>query len=118
VNALLQETRALVVPTRCNEGGPRSVIEAYAAGVPVVATALGSLPELVDHGVSGLLVPVGSARAWVDAVRILSDTHTATRLGQAAYARWASMHSPEQGLIALETAYRAARGLDQTAQIV
>ena len=39
VSELLTGARALVVPTRCNEGGPRSVIEAYSAGVPVIATS-------------------------------------------------------------------------------
>jgi glycosyltransferase involved in cell wall biosynthesis len=108
VNALLQEARALVAPTRCNEGGPRSVIEAYAAGVPVIATALGALPELVDHGVTGLLVPEGNVDAWVESVRKLSEDDTSLRLGQAAFDRWARLHSPEQGLQALERAYRTA----------
>jgi glycosyltransferase involved in cell wall biosynthesis len=108
VNALLQDARALVAPTRCNEGGPRSVIEAYAAGVPVIATALGALPELVDHAVTGLLVPESNVDAWVESVRRLSEDETSLQLGQAAFDRWARLHSPEQGLLALEKAYRAA----------
>jgi glycosyltransferase involved in cell wall biosynthesis len=108
VTTLLKGARALLFPTRCNEGGPRSVIEAYAAGVPVIATSLGALPEMVEHGVSGLLVPPGGTDAWVNAVQTLGNTATAARLGEGALDRWARVHSPKRGLVELEGAYRAA----------
>jgi glycosyltransferase involved in cell wall biosynthesis len=108
VTVLLKETRALLFPTRCNEGGPRSVIEAYAAGVPVIATSLGALPEMVEHGISGLLVPPGGTDAWVDAAEALMDPSTAVRLGGGALDRWARQNSPERGLEELERAYRGA----------
>jgi glycosyltransferase involved in cell wall biosynthesis len=108
VTLLLKETRALLFPTRCNEGGPRSVIEAYAAGVPVIATSLGALPEMVEHGISGLLVPPGGSDAWVDAVEALMDRSTAERLGEGALDRWARQNSPERGLEELERAYLGA----------
>jgi glycosyltransferase involved in cell wall biosynthesis len=108
VTLLLKGARALLFPTRCNEGGPRSVIEAYAAGVPVIATRLGALPEMVEHGISGLLVPPGGTGAWVEATRALMDPNTAVRLGGGALDRWARLNSPERGLEELERAYRAA----------
>jgi glycosyltransferase involved in cell wall biosynthesis len=108
VTTLLKGARALLFPTRGNEGAGRSVIEAYAAGVPVIATGLGALPELVEHGVSGLLVPPGETDAWVEAVETLVDAATAVRLGEGALDRWARLHSPERGLVELEGAYRAA----------
>jgi glycosyltransferase involved in cell wall biosynthesis len=108
VTTLLKGARALLFPTRCNEGGPRSVIEAYAAGVPVIATSLGALPEMVEHGVSGLLVPPGGTDAWVDAAEAMMDPSTAGRLGGGAHDRWARRNSPERGLEELERAYRAA----------
>jgi glycosyltransferase involved in cell wall biosynthesis len=108
VTELVKGARAVLVPTKCNEGGPRSVIEAYAAGVPVIATDLGALPEMIEHDVSGMLVPPGRADAWVEAVETLMDAHTTIRLGEGAYDRWARVYSPDWGLRELELAYRTA----------
>jgi glycosyltransferase involved in cell wall biosynthesis len=108
VTQLLTGARALIVPSRWYEGAPRSVIEAYAAGVPVIATRFGALPEIVEHGVSGLLVPPGGTDGWVEAVETLMDATTAARLGEGAFDRWARLHSPDSGLEGLERAYRTA----------
>ncbi|MBI1257579.1 MAG: glycosyltransferase [Chloroflexi bacterium] len=51
-----------------NEGTPVSVIESLAAGCPVVATAVGGLPDLLDQGELGALVPSGDAHALADAI--------------------------------------------------
>ncbi len=52
---LLAGARALLMPVRWEEPGATVVVEALAAGVPVVGTARGALPELVEHGVTGFL---------------------------------------------------------------
>jgi glycosyltransferase involved in cell wall biosynthesis len=108
ISHLLRGARALLLPTRCNEGGPRSVIEAYAAGVPVLATRLGALSEMVDDGVSGMLIPPRSSDAWINAVYALSDDPTAERFGSAAVQLWSQQYSPAKGIETLQKAYLAA----------
>ena len=64
----------LVVPSLPGEGIPRVLLEAMAAGLPVVATRVAGIPDLVKDGENGLLVPPGDSRAIGDAAaRLLTD---------------------------------------------
>jgi colanic acid/amylovoran biosynthesis glycosyltransferase len=68
-----------------SEGMPVSLMEAASCGVPAVATAVGGVPELIDDGVTGLLVPRGDSAAFAAALELLlRDPDLATRLGAAA----------------------------------
>ena len=67
---LLRAADVFVFPSRW-EGNPLSVMEAMAAGLPVVATAVGGVPELVEDGVSGILVPNEDHNALVGALQQL-----------------------------------------------
>jgi glycosyltransferase involved in cell wall biosynthesis len=63
------------------------IIEAMAAGRPVVASAVGGIPEMIQDGVTGLLVPPGDPAALARAiVRVLQDAKLAERLGRAGQA--------------------------------
>jgi glycosyltransferase involved in cell wall biosynthesis len=65
-----------------NEGLPMSLLEAMAAGVPVIATAVGGIPEVVRGGQTGLLVkPADAGELSAAIVRLLSDSGLRTRLG-------------------------------------
>lgn len=67
---------------------PRSVIEALALGTPVVASAVGGIPEIIDHGVHGLLVRPGDVGGLADALaRLIDDRALRAELGRAGRAR-------------------------------
>lgn len=61
--------RAVVVPSVWYENAPLSVLEALADGVPVIASDIGGLPELIGDEERGLLVKPGSVEAWIRALR-------------------------------------------------
>jgi glycosyltransferase involved in cell wall biosynthesis len=109
VGAILAGARALMVPSRWYEAAPRSIIEAYAAGVPVMASDIGALPEAVVEGTSGSLVDTEDPTAWVECVRQLDDAES-ERLGAGALSLWRERYGPRSGLEGLESAYREALG--------
>jgi len=79
---------AVGVLTSEHEGMPVSLMEAAACGVPVVATRVGGVPELVRDGETGLLAPAGDAAALADALaKMLGDASWRARLGAAARRR-------------------------------
>jgi glycosyltransferase involved in cell wall biosynthesis len=87
VAALLRGATALVLPSFA-EGLPVVLMEALAARVPVVATRIAGVAELVEDGVSGLLVPPGDAVALRAALaRVLGDPALRRAMGEAGRAR-------------------------------
>jgi len=86
--ALTAACQVFVLPSIKREGLARSLIEAMAYGVAPVVTDCGGSPELVQHGESGLVVPMGDAAALAQAIRTLhDDTQLRARLGAAARER-------------------------------
>jgi glycosyltransferase involved in cell wall biosynthesis len=111
VPGFLSRARALLVPSRWYEAAPRSIIEAYAAGVPVVASDIGALPESVLDGVTGRLAPPNDPAAWARTVALL-DVAESARLGDGALRAWEERYSPGCGLEGLERAYRGAMAME------
>lgn len=93
----LDAATLLVLPSR-GEGMGRVLVEAFCRGRPVIGTSSGGIPDLVQDGVNGLLVPVEDADALAQALaRLLSDRDLAARLGAGAHdasAAWAA--TPEE----------------------
>jgi glycosyltransferase involved in cell wall biosynthesis len=93
---------SIAVLTSRREGLPVSLIEAAAAGVPAVATAVGGVPELVADGETGLLVPPGDTAALAAALgRLIAEPDRALELGRAARARAEERFSLERQVDAL-----------------
>ena len=83
--AKLLDASTLLALSSESEGYPRVIMEAFTRGRPVVATAVGGVPDLVRTDRNGILVPRGDAPAFADAlVRALSDRALAERLSRGA----------------------------------
>lgn len=60
----MQSYDLVAIPSRCLETGPLVVLEAFAAGTPVLGARLGGIAELVTHNVDGILIPPDDPSAW------------------------------------------------------
>jgi glycosyltransferase involved in cell wall biosynthesis len=90
------------------ENFPHALVEALAVGAPVIATRVGGVPEIVDDGVNGLLVPRGDPEALADAIRrFFGDPALRERL-RAAAAPSVERFSQEAVLDRLEDALERA----------
>jgi len=69
VLAQMQRARALVMPSVWYENFPRTLVEAWASGLPVIASRLGAMADLIEDGVTGLLFEAGNAQALADRLR-------------------------------------------------
>jgi glycosyltransferase involved in cell wall biosynthesis len=84
VDELLRRTDIFVLPSTA-ENLPMAILESFAFGIAVVATPVGAVPEVIDHGRNGLIVPVGDVDALAAALRsLIEDPELRSRLGQAA----------------------------------
>ena len=96
----------VLVVSSNNEGTPVSAIEAMASGCPVVATRVGGLPDLIDDGETGYLVPRGDADYLGEAVTGLLRNHEeARRIGESARARVAERFTIERLIADTERLY-------------
>ena len=64
--AAIQDARAIVVPSECHENAPLALLEAYAAGRPVIGSRIAGIPELVREDETGMLYPAGDVAALAD----------------------------------------------------
>jgi len=78
------------------EGSPNALLEAMAAGVPVVATRVGGIPEIVSHGETALLVEPGDISGMTGSIaRLLQDAGLAQQMAARSRERIAAHHTPE-----------------------
>ena len=106
---LLCSATASVLPSRWYENQPMSVLDAFAAGVPVVASRLGGIPELVEEGVEGELVPAEDVGALAGALaNLIDDPVRAQAMGSAGRRKVTTNFTPERHLAALKGVYEEA----------
>ncbi|HYX30919.1 MAG TPA: glycosyltransferase [Pyrinomonadaceae bacterium] len=107
--AFMESLDAFVLPSFA-EGTPNSVIEAMAHGLPVIASAVGGVPDIVDPE-CGVLVPAGDARALAEAMLLLvRNPDLRKRMGLAARARYEKLFEPAAVLPVLLKTYNRIAG--------
>ncbi|MFH0827588.1 MAG: glycosyltransferase [Candidatus Omnitrophota bacterium] len=86
VPSILLHLNLLVLATTTQEAFGRVIIEAQACGVPVVATAVGGVIDIIENEKTGLLVPPSHPRAMADAIiRVMNDKALAVKMAEEAY---------------------------------
>jgi glycosyltransferase involved in cell wall biosynthesis len=103
---LLSEVAISVLPS-LSEGTSNTLLESMAAGIPVIATRVGGNPEVIEDGVSGLLVPIRDSVALAAAAsRLLEDEDLALALGLAGKCRVSELFSLEGSVHQTEHLYQ------------
>jgi glycosyltransferase involved in cell wall biosynthesis len=98
----------VAVLSSVTEGSPNALLEAIGAGVPVVATAVGGIPEIVADGESALLVPAGDAARMAEALHsVLTSPELSQRLAARGREIAATRHSPQARAQAICEVYRS-----------
>ena len=95
VGDLLRRARFTIAPSSCYEVQPFGVLESLATGRPVIASRLGGLAEIVEDGVTGILVPPNDPAALAAAMeRLWGDEALAAEMGANAWAYAKENFSP------------------------
>jgi glycosyltransferase involved in cell wall biosynthesis len=106
---LLRSSSVSVLPARWYENQPISIIESFSAGVPVVATDLGGLPELIQPGETGALVPVDDPQSLAAALRsYVDEPDMGLRQGRTARAFAEREFTPKVHLARMRRVYEQA----------
>ena len=105
----LREACILVIPSVCYESFPRVLVEAYAHGLPVIASRLGSLAELIVNGKTGLLFEPGNSQDLAEKVELLiEDENKRLVMGMEARLEYEGKYTPEKNYAQLMAIYKQA----------
>ena len=111
LGACYEAADALCLPSR-KEALPMVVLEAMAFSLPVIATPVGGIPDLVEDGVTGLLIEPGDVHGLAKAIRFLAeDPDQRTKIGEAARARIRAAAGPDVVAAQWRDLYAEAGGL-------
>lgn len=106
----LASSAFLVLPSACYEGFPRTLVEAFACGVPVIASRHGSLQELVDEGQTGLLFDPAQPQELAERIRwAQAHPERMLEMGRAARRVYLERYTPQQNAKELLAIYERAR---------
>ena len=110
IYARMRRSAYLVMPSLWYENFPRTLVEAFACGLPVIASRLGAMAELVREGETGMLFAAGDAAdlaramAWAD-----GHPEEVRRMGDTARREYENKYTPERNFNRLTAIYAEAR---------
>ena len=106
VDSYLKKGKMLVLPSIRGEGLPNAILEAMAMGLPVVATEVAGIPDVISNGENGFTVPPNDAEALAEQIQLLcEDEQKRRKMGQTAREYVIENHSWEQIIGELEKVY-------------
>lgn len=114
-DAWLAQADVFVLPSHY-EGMPMSILEAMAAGLPVIASDVGGIPEMIDQDIEGLLIVPGDVPALIAALeKLLLDVALRESMGRAAQRKVERCYAAERVLEQIDGVYREILGSAPTA---
>ena len=109
VQSLLLKASALVYPSDCYENFPLSIVEAFACGVPVIASGIGAMAEIIEHGRTGLHFQAGDAEALAETIQWVSTHPTEVRsMGRESRTEYLEKYTPKRNYQLLVELYGRA----------
>lgn len=109
VRVEMTRATALILPSVCYDSFPRTLVEAFACGLPVIASRMGSLPELIQDGVTGLLFESGNAFDLAEKMRwAQAHPDALAKMGENARRQFDLHYSEEENYRQLMSIYKEA----------
>jgi len=109
ISTRMREAAYLMVPSICYENFPRTIVEAFACGLPVIASRLGAMAEIVKDGKTGLLFEAGNADDLAQKMAWAEENPAALReMGANARREYMARYTPETNYRQLMTIYTDA----------
>nr|WP_231971900.1 glycosyltransferase family 4 protein [Sulfurifustis variabilis] len=113
----MRTARYLILPSICHESFPRALVEAYASGLPVIASRLGAMAELVEDGETGLLFEAGNASDLARKIQWAENNPSEmARMSRAARAMYEAKYTPARNYAMLLETYRQVSAYGRVAK--
>jgi glycosyltransferase involved in cell wall biosynthesis len=109
VISLMKNARILIFPSEWYEGFPLTIAEAFACGLPILASRLGAMAEIIHDGETGMLFPPGHYQELAEKVlQLWNDPKELARIGRNARQEYEQKYTPEHNYQSLMNIYRFA----------
>jgi glycosyltransferase involved in cell wall biosynthesis len=103
---ILRKSSFVIHPATWFENMPNSLVEALSAGKPLIASSIGSLPELILEGQNGYLVPPGDIELLTAAIYKMSEQADLTSMGNQSRLRYLKYHTPQTHVDKLQQLFK------------